>query len=165
LQDIFAIGGGLPAAPSIPSVPGVPNVPDVPGVPDIPSIPGIPGIPQIDNTKVGVPAMNKTALAPAQLKRRAVQLARDWKDGNSEFRRQWNDGSWDNELRLWLWDFDICRLEWKEGAQKLYGKLNRLWRSSSGTVHGEREVASGNGLQRICEEHQIWVVIVRLSYS
>ena len=56
LQEIFTIGGGL-AGPAT----------DLPGVSDIP---------QIDDTKAAVPAVNATTFEPAQLRRRAIQLAR-----------------------------------------------------------------------------------------
>jgi len=62
LLDIFSIAGDLE-----PSVPDVPVVPDT----DLPD-----RMPQINDTKVVAPAVNATTLAPAQLRRRALHMAR-----------------------------------------------------------------------------------------
>lgn len=62
LLDIFSIAGDLE-----------PSVPDVPVVPDT-DLPG--RIFQINDTKAVAPAINATTLAPSQLRRRALHMAR-----------------------------------------------------------------------------------------
>jgi len=75
LQAIFTIGAGVPEVPGVPSVTNVPSVPNVPGVPGVPSVSGTGGIPKVNDAKVATPAIDATTLAPAQLRRRALQIA------------------------------------------------------------------------------------------